>query len=409
MDQDQEPGSGAVTAVRASLWAVLAQVLYLGAIGYGGPTTLDYLKRIFVERNGWFSEQEFGEALGLAQVLPGSTGVSAVSYFGYRRFGHLGALLFPLVFLTPSIAALLALSWAYVTFGNLSFVPPLFVGLGALVVALLLNATLSLGRAVCTGGTGRVVRGLTVAAVTFVGSAAFGFDAVWLVAGSGVLGIALFGVRVGEPAPGTLGRPVSREPRAGLATRLTPWLVLMILVGAALVDPTTRTLFAAFFQIGLLAFGGGFASVALLQHVVVEQFHWLSFTQFRDGLALGQITPGPVLITATFVGFKVGGLAGSLAATLGIFLPPALLVALLADLHERVKKLRPVRALVTGFQCGVIGLVAAITIKFALNSLVNWQTWVVFGLSFGYVWGLRRSPGWAILATAAFSLVFLRG
>lgn len=408
MGGDRPEGLAAGEGRPASLWSMLGQALYIGAIGYGGPTTLDYLRRIFVEQRGWFTHGEFLEALALAQVLPGSTGVSAVSYFGYRRYGYLGALLLPSAFLAPSIAAILLLSWAYFTYGQLGFVQPLFVGLGALVVALLLNATLSLGRSVCTGSRTRIALGLVIAATTFVGQFVLGLDVVWLVASSGALGIVLFRFVRDAPAPGPevaagSGQPSPRTP----PRRLGPVLALAALVAAALALPEPRTLFVAFFQVGLLAFGGGFASVALLQHVVVDQMHWLPFTQFRDGIALGQITPGPVLITATFVGFKVGGVIGSLAATLGIFLPPAILVAVLADLHALVKRLRVVQRMVGGFQCGFIGLVAAVTIRFGVTSLVNWQTWLVFALGFGYVWGLKKNPGWAIVGTVAFSLLFL--
>ncbi len=103
---------------KPSLWSMLGQVLYIGTIGYGGPTAWTYLRAIFVNDLGWFSEEEFLEAMSLAQILPGSTGVTAVSYFGYRRFGYFGAVVFPLVFLAPSIAAILVLSWAYFTYAS---------------------------------------------------------------------------------------------------------------------------------------------------------------------------------------------------------------------------------------------------------------------------------------------------
>lgn len=410
--EDTEPASG-----RPSLWSVLGQVLYIGTIGYGGPTALTYLRAIFVTKHGWFSEEEFLEAMSLAQILPGSTGVTAVSYFGYRRYGYFGAVVFPLVFLTPSIAAILVLSWAYFTFGHLGFVPPLFAGLGALVVALLLTATLTLGAAVFTGSKRSVLLGLLIAIATFTGSFVFRINLIWLVLASGVLGIALFwNQHVADAGTADAGTgTVDEEDGGGLArragtaspTRFVPLLVTAALVGAALAVLETRVLFLSFFQVGLLAFGGGFASVALLQHVVVDQMSWLPFTQFRDGIALGQVTPGPVLITAGFVGYKVSGLWGLLAATFGIFLPPVVLIVLVADLHDRFKRNRVVQAVVRGFQCGFIGLVAAITIQFGISSLVSWQTWLIFVASFALVWWFKRSAGWAILGTVVFALAFI--
>jgi len=400
---------GTGVAGEPSLRAMLGQVLYIGTIGYGGPTALTYLRKIFVSERGWFSEGEFLEAISLAQILPGSTGVTAVSYFGYRRYGYFGALVFPLVFLTPSIAAILVLSWAYFSYGQLSFVQSLFIGLGALVVALLLSATLSLGSAVFTGGRQRILLGLVIAAVTFTGSLLRG-NLIWLVVLSGLLGFALFWRPNQRADPDPEGGQVEHRPSdsSPSLSRFVPLVVTGVLIAAALAIPDTRTLFVAFFQVGLLAFGGGFASVALLQHVVVDQMGWLPFAQFRDGIALGQITPGPVLITAGFVGYKVSGLWGMLAATFGIFLPPALLIALVADLHERIKRNRVVQSVVSGFQCGFIGLVAAVTIQFGLGSLVNWQTWLIFVASFVLVWWFKRSAGWAILGTVVFALVFIR-
>jgi len=390
-----------------SLWAMLGQVLYIGTIGYGGPTALTYLRSIFVNRRGWFSDEEFLEAMSLAQILPGSTGVTAVSYFGYRRYGYLGAVLFPLVFLTPSILAILVLSWAYFSFGYLSFVPPLFAGLGALVVALLLNATLSLGSAVFTGSRASIALGLVIAAVTFAGSMA-GINVIWLVLASGLLGVALFWKQPDAVADQSVPEPqLPPAPSLSPVRRFAPLVATAALIALVLALPESRTLFLSFFQVGLLAFGGGFASVALLQHVVVEQMSWLPFAQFRDGIALGQVTPGPVLITAGFVGYKVSGVWGLLAATFGIFLPPALLIMVVADLHERFKRNRVVRSVVRGFQAGFIGLVAAITIEFGIQSLVSWQTWLICVASFVVVWWFKRSAGWAILGTIAFALLFI--
>jgi chromate transporter len=404
-----QPDGNRASAAQPSLWSMLAQVLYIGTIGYGGPTALTYMRNIFVTERAWVTEDEFLEAMGLAQVLPGSTGVTAMSYFGHRRFGYFGALMFPLVFLAPSIAAILLLSWAYFTYGQLGIVAPLFVGLGALVVALLLSATLSLGAAVFTGGRTRVLLGLLIATATFVGSLVTRINLIWLVLLSGMLGIALFWRLGPSDVPAPVGGPVERSP-TGTSKRLSrfvPLVVAGVLIAGVLAGPDTRTLFLDFFQVGLLAFGGGFASVALLPHVVVDQMHWLTFTQFRDGIALGQVTPGPVLITAGFVGYRVSGALGALAATFGIFLPPAILIMLVADLHDRFKRNRIVRAVVGGFQFGFIGLVAAITIQFGISSLINWQTWLIFTVSFVLVWWFKRSAGWAIVGTIIFALLFI--
>lgn len=388
-----------------ALWPMVGQALYIGTVGYGGPTALDYLHRVFVTRRNWLSEDEFGQAVGLSQVLPGSLGVTAMSYAGHRRFGALGSMLLPLAFLAPSVVVVLALSWAYFAYGQLPFVAPLFVGLGALVVALLLNATLGLARATCVGGTARVARGLGIAIVAFVGSTALNAGVPVLVAISAVLGLLLLRDGAGTTAeadpPGVpAGAPSRRRHVAAVA-------VLLVLVAGLIALPVTRDLFLAFFQVGALAFGGGFASVAVLHHVAVDQAGWVDLAQFRDGIAMGQITPGPVLITATFIGYAVAGVPGALAATIAVFLPPVALIVALGDVLVRLTRLPLVRAAFAGLRFGFIGLVASVTLEFGLGSLHGWQTWVIFCASFAFVWLSRRSAGWAILATVLFSLVFL--
>lgn len=185
-----------------------------------------------------------------------------------------------------------------------------------------------------------------ITAATFVGSLVFRINLIWPVLLSGLLGVALFW-RLNQLAlVGSDDGQLQYRPSGGSKSfsRFAPLIAAGALIAVTLAVPATRTLFVAFFQVGLLAFGGGFASVALLQHVVVDQMHWLTFTQFRDGIALGQVTPGPVLITAGFVGYNVSGVLGSLAATFWIFLPPAILIVMVADLHDRFKRNRIVQA-----------------------------------------------------------------
>ena len=140
----------------------------------------------------------------------------------------------------------------------------------------------------------------------------------------------------------------------------------------------TWIIFATFLKIGALAFGGGFTAIPLIQHVVVDGMHWLDLTAFRDGIALGQITPGPVFITATFIGYKVAGIIGALVATIGIFTPSLAAIILLGRAHAKVQNLKIVKVIIKGFLSGFIGLLLFIIYQFALHSLINWQTWTDF-------------------------------
>lgn len=395
---------------KAPLSEMLASVLYLGVVGYGGPAVLAQMKKTFTQQHDWFTETEFMQALSLAQVLPGATGVSVMGYLGYRKYRFWGAILFPLAYIAPALTAVIAISWAYFNYGGLSFVKPLFVGLGALVVALLLNATLNLGKSVFKGKRSDLYKGAIISVLTFVGTYMLKLNIIWLIIAAGLLGAAFFYSR-GEPqsleAAETAQGAHPSKSRFRITAAHLPLFILAAAIAAIMVFATTRLLFVTFFQIGLFAFGGGFTAVPLIQHIVVDQFHWMSFTQFRDGIAVGQITPGPVFITATFIGYKVSGVVGALVATFGVFLPSTTLMVSLVGVHEKVKHLKIVQVVIRGFLFGFIGMLVSVTLQFALKSLAGWQTWVVFGGVFFYVWYLKKNAIWAILATIAFSLLVI--
>jgi len=395
---------------KPSLLNLCKSALYVGTVGYGGPAILAQMKKTFVHKNAWISEKEFMESLSLAQILPGATGVSIMGYIGYRLHKLWGAILVPLSFVLPAMAAITLAAWAYFRFGDLSIVQPLFKGLGALVVALLLNATLKLGQSVFGKKINlKDYKGFLIAIFTFIGIYFLKINTIWLIILSGVLGILFYyftGEFEGEKSKSMESFGFSiHERKSGRLFSYLPLLLLALIISLALIFDQTRGIFVNFFKIGLFAFGGGFTSIPLIQHIVVDQLHWLSFAQFRDGIALGQITPGPVFITATFIGYKLLGIVGALVATLAVFLPSLILIVNLSKLHSTIKHLKIVKVIVAGFLAGFIGLLIAITLQFAFKSLFGWQTWLIFLLSIYWLLVLKKEAVWAILATAVISLI----
>ena len=185
----------------------------------------------------------------------------------------------------------------------------------------------------------------------------------------------------------------------------TPIFLVAVVFIAGLFMPYTRDLIMTFLSIGMLAFGGGFTSIPLIQHQVVDTHNWLTIKQFVDGIALGQITPGPVFITATFIGYRVAAVFGALMATLAIFTPSLVAIIALADIHGRVQNLKIVKVIIKGFLSGFIGLLVAVTLQFAFKSLVSWQAWMIFSLAIVWLMILKKNSVWAILGTIALSLV----
>jgi len=396
---------------KPTLSELLRTIFYIGAIGYGGPAILALMKKTLVHQKEWISEKEFMNALSLAQILPGATGVSVIGYIGFKLHKLWGGVLAPLFYILPATVSMLALAWVYFAFGNLSFVQSLFAGLGALVVALLLNATLILGKSVFKKVTVKSWKGFIISITTFFGVFFLKINIIWLILLSGIFGFIFFYfTREFEDEKIKKGEVLLTEPNILKHARLsikdfTPVILIAITFMIGLMMPYSRDLITTFLGIGSLAFGGGFTTIPLIQHQVVDAHNWLTVKQFIDGIALGQITPGPVFITATFIGYRVADIFGALIATLAIFAPSLTAMILLADIHGRVQNLKIVKVVTKGFLSGFIGLLVAVTLQFAFKSLLSWQAWLIFVLAIGWLMILKKNSVWAILGTIALSLL----
>jgi len=305
---------------------------------------------------------------------------------------------------------MIPLAWAYFTFGNLTFVQKLFAGLGALVVALLVNATLMLGKSVFKKITINDWKGCAICLTTFIGIFFLKMNVIWLILLAGILGFIFFYFTSEfEDEKAKKGEVLLTEPdflrrERLLARDWIPVILVAIFLIIGLFIPYTRSLITTFLGIGAIAFGGGFTTIPLIKHQVVDTHNWLTVKQFMDGIALGQITPGSVLNTATFIGYRVAGILGALFATLAIFAPSLTAMILLADIHGRVQNLKVVKVIIKGFLSGFIGLLVAVTLQFAFKSLISWQAWLIFILSIGWLMILKKNSVWAILGTIIISL-----
>jgi chromate transporter len=308
----------------------------------------------------------------------------------------------------PAMIAITALAWAYFTYGNLKFVHSIFMGLGALVVALLINATLIMSKSVFPKMDRNSYKGITIAVLSFLGITFLHWNVVYIILISGAFGVLFFyfsGEFEQEKMSGHLKVEID-IPKVG---RLQNYLLLLLM---ALVLATifwfvtgTWTIYTTFLKIGALAFGGGFTAIPLIQHVVIDGMHWLNLKAFRDGIALGQITPGPVFITATFIGFKVKGIIGALVATIGIFTPSLAAIILVGRAHAKIKNLKIVKVIIKGFLSGFIGLLLAVVYLFGFHSLISWQTWTIFTISIAYLIGWKKDAIWLILGIIGVSLL----
>lgn len=349
--------------------------LRLGAGGFGGPVALaNTMHRDLVEQRAWLSEREYADGLALATACPGPLAYQLGVYCGYVRGGLPGALLVAFAFALAPFLIVLAIAALYGRFQHAWQLRAVFYGVAPVIVALILKACWNLGRKTLRRSAPSWLFAAIAATVTLI----FRAELISLFLGAGLIGCWLF-------APPAAAAPP--PPVAPTGPRLNGIGALAIggtFAGAA----TTAGLFTFFFKTGLMVFGSGLVIAPFLKAYVVDQYHWLSNQQFLDAVAIGMVTPGPVVITATFVGYLVRGLPGAIAATVGIFAPALLFTALAVPLLERVRGSRRVQGFLHGITTAVVGALFGTGLLIAESAIVDAAT--------------------AILATAAFTVLLWR-
>ncbi|HKC11781.1 MAG TPA: chromate efflux transporter [Vicinamibacteria bacterium] len=331
--------------------SLVVYFLRLGAVGFGGPVALaNYIRRDLVERRAWITEAEYDAGLAIAAACPGPLAYQLGVYCGYIRFGVPGGLLVAVAFGLAPFVIVVAAAAAYTRFAQDWQLRALFYGVGPVVVALILKACWSLGTKTLRRDVTAWTFALIAGGVTVVAQREL--TAIFIIAG--LLGMFVFaGPRGGRSAPGP-GPAPSPPPRAGISA-------LALAAPIALARGTAWKLFLFFFKTGCLVFGSGLVIVPFLKTYVVDQFHWLGKREFLDAVAIGMISPGPVVITATFVGFVVAGFPGALAATVGIFSPAVLFTVLATPLLLRHGRNRRLQGFIRGVTVTVVGVLVGTT------------------------------------------------
>ena len=336
--------------------------LRLGITAFGGPAMIAHIKEVAVARNKWLNESDFRDGIILCQAIPGATAMQVATYVGLRTNGFLGALLAFAGFALPAFALMLMLSILYVRSHELPRIIALFAGLQVIVVAIVANATYYFGK-----GIVKELRSVLIAACSYV-LLFYSISPFIIIIAAGVSGVLLFR-STDIFAPSHVIRKKDWQYLKPLAL-----FVSLIAAGVAVlyfVDPELCTLALLMFKIDLFAFGGGFSSVPLMLHEIVDVWGWMDNKTFMDGIALGQVTPGPIVITSTFVGYLLHGLPGAIVATLAIFTPSFLLVVLLTPALDKLKSSAHFAGATKGILASFVGLLFFVSVKFALD--VQWD------------------------------------
>ena len=351
----------------------LLYFLELGSLGFGGPiATVGYMQRDLVEQRRWMSRQDLLDGIALGQTMPGPLAAQVAMWVGFLRRGALGALATALAFITPSFLIVIAVGFLYVRYEGLPAVQSLFYGISPAVIAIIALAAWKLAR-LTDRADGRL---WVVSAAVGIVTAVTGTEVALLFIAAGLL------LLVWDAPPPWLPW---RQPASLLGLPFQASATLGAVASAA----TMLALFLFFLKAGAFIFGSGLAIVPFLHQGVVLENHWLNERQFLDAVAVGLITPGPVVITAVFIGYLVGGLPGAVVSGIGIFTPIYFGVVIPGRWFIRHREDRRVRAFVKGATAAAAGAIAGATVVLARGAIVDIPTIAIASLSLVYLWRLK--------------------
>ena len=444
----------------ATLSGLFLSFLKIGLIGFGGGlAVIAQIRTLSVTEREWLSEQEFAEALALAQSLPGTNAGNAATYVGLKLCGWRGATMAMFGFILPSTLLMIALAILYSEFRSLPNTEPLFHGLNSAVVALILVTAWRLTKSTLSKRWQWLVAGAALFSVVF-----FEASVIEVVLGAGLIGVYFFAFgerqieRLNVAGKKILERRQTRaklriaarrreQQRAaknqhdfvgGYLTRaladervsqmrqklaaddnsstetadsihnnqktssnrlysLSVLALLPLLANFGLL----LILAIVFLRIGAVTFGGGFVMIPLIESEVVENHHWLSHQEFADATALGQITPGPVLVTATFIGYRVAGILGALVATISVFLPAFLLTIVAGNSLRRFRSNKIIQSFLLGVTPAVVGLMLAAAVSVGRAGIHTWVGVLIAGLAVFVLLRFRPNPFWVLLGAGA--------
>ena len=390
MQETQQPGRQT-----PSLSDLFIAFLRLGATAFGGPAMIAYIRKMAVEKKHWLDESSARDGVALCQTIPGATAMQMTAYVGLRARGVAGAAASFIGFGLPTFLLMMILSALYARTHTLPAVVSAFNGLQAVIVALVANATLSFGRTSIKNWK-NVVNALIAAALF-----ALKVNPILVILVSALLGLALY-----SKQPHT---PIMNPADKAHAPKSLFMILLATAIGFGALYFTNRRLFdlaALMFRIDLFAFGGGFASVPLMFHEVVEVRHWLDGPTLLNGIALGQVTPGPIVITATFIGYLLEGLLGGLTTTISVFLPSFMIVVGITPYFDRLRSSPYFKKVITGILCSFVGLLLTVTIRFALDIPWDVPRILLSGAAFVALI-LKVDILWVVLIGTVISLIVL--
>jgi chromate transporter len=363
--------------------------LRLGFTAFGGPAAhVAMMEQEFVRRRRWLTREEFLDMLGASNLVPGPSSTEMAIHIGHQRAGWAGLLVAGVCFILPAMVIVMGCAWAYATFGSLPRLQGVLYGVKPVIIALVLQALWLLAR---TAIKNRLLAALGVIAAA---GALAGGNLLMILITAGAVAALREWIRARQLS----GNQISIAASAKLL--MGPSAVL-----SATMPFSLPGLFLIFVKFGAVVFGSGYVLLAFLQADLVDRLHWLTQSQLLDAVAVGQVTPGPVFTTATFIGYLLGGVRGAMIATVAIFLPGFVFVAASRPILPRIRRSRIAGAFLDGVNAGAVALMLAVTYQLGRAALIDLPTIAIAALSAVALLGFRINSVWLIVGGAVAGII----
>ena len=391
MDEADRHQSQLISLKKPNLKELAMFFLRLGTTAFGGPAAhIAIMEDEVVRRRQWVTREKFLDLLGAANLIPGPSSTEMAIFIGYLCKGWAGLLLGGICFIAPAMVIVMGFAWAYVRFGNLPQVAWLLYGVKPVVIVIILQALWQLG---CTAVKDRFLGALAIIDIILI---FLGMNILILLFGTGVIS----GMRQG------LGQNRARNWKSLVIMLLSVCCFLAVAYFAAGLYSTGKVpfgllpLFLFFVKVGSIVFGSGYVLLAFLQADLIVHWHWLTTTQLLDAIAVGQVTPGPVFTTATFIGYLLAGVPGAVIATAGIFLPSFIFVAASSPLIPRLRKSAVAGAFLDGVIIASLALMASVTWSLGHDAIIDLPTVLLVLGSAVLLIRFRLNSLWLVLGGA---------
>jgi chromate transporter len=381
--------------------------LKLGATSFGGPAAhIAMMESEVVGKRQWLTRQQFLDMMGAANLIPGPSSTELAINVGFVRAGWAGLCVAGASFILPAALITGAFAWAYVRFGTLPQAESALGGVKAAVISVIAIAVCRLGKA--------AVRNVGLALLGGIALAAFllGVNPIAILFGGGLIGML---VRQAGSLRATgalfLSPTLARRAysvRAIAGSWLPSWCFAAsaALAGTPVTRPALGRIALFFLKVGAVLYGGGYVLLAFLEQGLVQQRAWLTHRQLLDAVAIGQFTPGPVLSTATFIGYILGAVPGAAVATVSIFLPSFFYVALLAPVLLRLRQSAWMAAFMDSVNACAVALMAGVTFRLAADALRGWPAWVIAAIALAILLRWKVNPAWVVAGGAVAALAW---